>query len=97
VQRFKRFDLRCRRNLMDLSGNTVLVTGDGSGIGLAIAKRFVDAGSRVIVCGRRASRLAEARGASRTGNPCGRRRWCLEPRKARHLDERFARIAASME
>lgn len=30
---------------MNLSGNTVLVTGGASGIGLAIARRFLDAGS----------------------------------------------------
>jgi uncharacterized oxidoreductase len=48
---------------MDLFDNTVLITGGGSGIGLAIAKRFRDAGSRVIACGRRADKLAEARAA----------------------------------
>ncbi|RKR03440.1 putative oxidoreductase [Kushneria sinocarnis] len=45
---------------MDLSGNTVLVTGGGSGIGLAIAERFLAAGSEVIICGRREDRLREA-------------------------------------
>ncbi len=46
---------------MDLSGNTVLITGGGSGIGLALAARFLAAGSEVIACGRRADKLAEAR------------------------------------
>jgi uncharacterized oxidoreductase len=45
---------------MELSGNTVLVTGGASGIGLAIATRFLAAGSRVIICGRRAAALREA-------------------------------------
>ena len=44
---------------MNLGSNTVLVSGGGSGIGLALAARFLEAGSRVIVCGRRESKLAE--------------------------------------
>ena len=46
---------------MELDHNTVLVTGDASGIGLAIAERFLQAGSEVIVCGRRADKLREAK------------------------------------
>jgi uncharacterized oxidoreductase len=48
---------------MDLSKNTVLVTGGASGIGLALAVRFQQAGSNVIICGRRADKLAEAKAA----------------------------------
>ncbi|HEY9724094.1 MAG TPA: SDR family NAD(P)-dependent oxidoreductase [Oscillatoriaceae cyanobacterium] len=46
---------------MNLGGNTVLVTGGSTGIGLAIAERFLAAGSEVIVCGRRADKLQEAK------------------------------------
>ncbi len=46
---------------MDLSSNTVLVTGGAAGIGLALAERFLRAGSRVIICGRREEKLLEAR------------------------------------
>ncbi|MBA9079716.1 SDR family oxidoreductase [Rufibacter quisquiliarum] len=46
---------------MRLAGNTVLVTGGASGIGLAIAERFLKAGSTVIICGRRADKLNEAK------------------------------------
>ncbi|HYB54032.1 MAG TPA: SDR family NAD(P)-dependent oxidoreductase [Thermoanaerobaculia bacterium] len=46
---------------MRLDANTVLVTGGASGIGLAIAERFARAGSQVVVCGRRADKLEEAR------------------------------------
>ena len=48
---------------MDLTGNTVLVTGGASGIGLAFARRFLDAGNTVIICGRRESTLREAQQA----------------------------------
>ena len=44
---------------MNPSGNTVLVTGGASGIGLALASRFLAAGSRVIVCGRRLAALRD--------------------------------------
>jgi len=45
---------------MDLAANTVLITGGASGIGLALAERFLRAGSEVIVCGRRQDKLREA-------------------------------------
>jgi uncharacterized oxidoreductase len=45
---------------MDLSNKTILVTGGATGIGLALASRFLAAGSRVIVCGRRESVLRAA-------------------------------------
>ena len=45
---------------MNLSHNTILLTGGASGIGLALATRFLQAGSQVIVVGRRANKLAEA-------------------------------------
>ena len=42
---------------MKIDANTVLVTGGASGIGLALADRFLRAVSQVIVCGRREERL----------------------------------------
>lgn len=45
---------------MNLTGNTILITGGASGIGLAFAERFVKAGNTVIACGRRADALASA-------------------------------------
>jgi uncharacterized oxidoreductase len=48
---------------MELSSNTVLITGGASGIGLALASRFQKAGSTVIVCGRRDAALRAAAAA----------------------------------
>jgi uncharacterized oxidoreductase len=38
---------------MNISGNTILVTGGASGIGKALAIRFLERGNEVVVCGRR--------------------------------------------
>jgi len=46
---------------MKLDSNTVLITGGASGIGYALGRRFLAAGSAVIVCGRRAEQLAKVR------------------------------------
>ncbi|MFD1953097.1 SDR family oxidoreductase [Paenibacillus thailandensis] len=46
---------------MKLSGNTILITGGGSGIGLAFAERFIKAGNTVIVSGRRENVLQQAK------------------------------------
>ena len=46
---------------MNITGNTVLITGGASGIGLALAERFLNAGNEVIVCGRRQEKLNEAK------------------------------------
>lgn len=46
---------------MQLSGNTVLITGGATGIGYAMAEAFLDAGSTVAICGRTETSLLEAR------------------------------------
>ena len=45
---------------MDVTGRTIVVTGGTSGIGLATAKRFLEAGANVAVCGRDGGRLDAA-------------------------------------
>ncbi len=46
---------------MNLSGNTVLLTGGGSGIGFALASRLSAAGSKVIIVGRNVAKLEAAK------------------------------------
>ncbi|WP_422060586.1 SDR family oxidoreductase [Sphingopyxis sp.] len=45
---------------MKTTGNTILVSGGGSGIGLALAQRWHDAGNSVIITGRNAAKLDAA-------------------------------------
>nr|WP_106781316.1 SDR family NAD(P)-dependent oxidoreductase [Lysinibacillus timonensis] len=46
---------------MRISGNTVLITGGASGIGLAFAEQFLQEGNNVIIVGRREEKLIEAK------------------------------------
>ena len=48
---------------MNSTGNTVLITGGASGIGLALAKRLLASGNQVAVCGRDRGRLDAAQAA----------------------------------
>lgn len=48
---------------MNLSNNTILITGGTSGIGLELARQFLAAGNTVLITGRSEARLAETRNA----------------------------------
>jgi uncharacterized oxidoreductase len=46
---------------MNLTANTVLITGGASGIGFALARQLSDRGNRVIICGRSEESLEKAK------------------------------------
>jgi uncharacterized oxidoreductase len=46
---------------MKITGNTILITGGATGIGLALAEAFLREDNQVIICGRREKQLQEAK------------------------------------
>lgn len=56
----------------DLTGRTAIITGASQGLGLAIARAYVNAGARVAICGRDAETLAAAHGELRRAAGHGR-------------------------
>ena len=49
-----------------LAGKTALVTGGGTGLGLAMGRQFLQLGAKLVICGRREAVLNEAAEALRT-------------------------------
>jgi uncharacterized oxidoreductase len=49
------------KGTMELTNNTILITGGTSGFGLAFASRFIDLGNTVIITGRDKAKLDEAK------------------------------------
>ncbi|WP_374040985.1 SDR family NAD(P)-dependent oxidoreductase [Massilia sp. PAMC28688] len=68
----------------ELTGKHALVTGGGSGIGLAVARALIDAGARVTICGRDESRLLAA------GRAIGAACVVMDVADRRQVDAAFA-------
>lgn len=75
----------------DFTGRTVLITGGGSGIGFATARRLVDAGADVVLTGRRGDRLDAA---AKELDPTGTRVLAVaaDVSRTEDLDDLISRI-----
>jgi uncharacterized oxidoreductase len=72
---------------LDISSSTVLITGGSSGIGLGLARHFVQAGASVIITGRREQQLKEA---IEELNRIGNKKAIYRINDVERIDERLA-------
>ena len=73
-----------------LNGKVALITGAGSGIGAAIAKRFVAEGAKIVISGRRKEALEE------TASACPEGSVFLFPADVRQIEDAQAMVDATI-
>lgn len=77
--------------MAEFDGRTILITGGGSGMGLATARQLIDAGANVVLAGRRVDRIDAA---AKDLDPSGDRVLAVgtDVSRTEDLDELFAEI-----
>lgn len=75
---------------MSISNQKILIVGGGSGMGLALARRCVEAGAEIVIAGRGEDRLQQAR--EDLGNPPGLEVAVVDIAREDQVAELFARI-----
>ncbi|UVK46395.1 SDR family oxidoreductase [Mesorhizobium sp. AR07] len=75
---------------MSISNQKILIVGGGSGMGLALARRCVEAGAEIIIAGRDEDRLRQA--CETLGNPVGLAVAAVDITREDQVVELFARI-----
>ncbi|MDN6858843.1 SDR family oxidoreductase [Pseudomonas sp. CAN2814] len=78
---------------VDFSGQVVLVTGGGKGVGRGISQRFLEQGAEVVICGREApDHLPEHQGREAWFIPCDVRDFEQLQALMAAIDERHGRL-----
>jgi NAD(P)-dependent dehydrogenase (short-subunit alcohol dehydrogenase family) len=77
-----------------LQGKRILVTGGGTGLGKSIAKRYLELGADVVICGRRVEVLDAAAAELREATGCGVETHSCDIRDADAIDQMMSKIWA---
>lgn len=78
---------------LDFSGQVILVTGGGKGVGRGISQRFLEQGAEVVICGREApARMPSHNGREAWFIPCDVRDFDQLQALMAAIDERHGRL-----